>query len=68
MIDKYKVAADIKKDNPKISHKEALEFSKEAARIYFEYNCTPEEAIEKAKGVMNNESLEMAGSEMEYSR
>lgn len=52
MIDKYKVAADIKKDNPKYTHKEALEFSKEAARIYFEDNCTPEEAIKKAKEVM----------------
>ncbi|WP_158220172.1 hypothetical protein [Tissierella sp. P1] len=52
MIDKYKVAADIKKDNPKISHKEALEFSKEAARIYFEDNCTPNEAMRKAKEVL----------------
>lgn len=52
MIDKYKVAAEIKKTNPEIIHEKALEISKEAERIYFEDNCTAEEAIEKAKEVI----------------
>ncbi|MBU5424980.1 hypothetical protein KQI41_01040 [Tissierella pigra] len=52
MIDKYKVAADIKKNNQEYTHEEALKIAKEAVRIYFDSNCTPEEAIEKAKEVM----------------
>lgn len=52
MIDKYKIAADIKKDNPKLSHKEVLTIADEVVKIYFDSNCTVDEAIEKAKEVM----------------
>ncbi|WP_353096192.1 hypothetical protein [Tissierella praeacuta] len=52
MLDKYKVAAEIKKNNPEIMHKEAMELSKEAVKIYFEDNCTADEAIEKAKEIL----------------
>lgn len=51
-LDKYKVAADLKKDNPKLTHKEVLEIADEAVKIYFDSNYTVEEAIEKAKEVL----------------
>ncbi len=50
-LDKYKVAANLKKDNPKMTHKEVLAIADEVVRIYFDCNCTVKEAVKRAKEV-----------------
>lgn len=52
MVDKYKVASDLKKNNHGYTHKKAIEISKEAVKIYFDEKCTIDEAVEKAKEVI----------------
>ncbi|WMM24073.1 hypothetical protein RBU61_14230 [Tissierella sp. MB52-C2] len=55
-IDKYKIAAEIKKENPEMTHKEALEISKEVEIMYLDLNCNFNEAIAKAKEMVANEN------------
>lgn len=55
MINKYEVGAEIKKDNPKLTHKEVLNIADEVVKIYFDSNCSVDEAMEKAKEVMKGE-------------
>lgn len=58
MSDKYKVAANLKKDNPKLTHKEVLKIADEVVKIYFDCNCTVEEAVKKAKEILGVNQLE----------
>ena len=57
-IDKYKIAAEVKKNDPTMTHKEALELAKIAEELYLEYNYPVKEAIAKAKEMVSNESIE----------
>lgn len=58
-IDKYKIAAEVKKNDPTMTHKEALELAKIAEKIYLEYNCPVKEAIAKAKEMLSDEGIEI---------
>jgi hypothetical protein len=51
-IDKYKIAAEIKKENSAMTHKEAMEIAKEVERIHLDSNCSFNEAIAKAKEIL----------------
>lgn len=57
-IDKYKIAAEIKKENPTMTHRDALEIAKIAEELCLEYNWPLKEAIEKAKEMISNENIE----------
>lgn len=57
-LDKYEVAANLKKDNPKMTHKEVLAIADEVVKIYFDCNCTVKEAVNKAKKVLGVNQLE----------
>ncbi|CAK7083251.1 hypothetical protein [Tissierella sp.] len=56
-IDKYKIAAEVKKNDPTMTHKEALELAKIAEKLYFEDNYPVKEAIEKAKEMLEKKVI-----------
>ncbi len=56
-IDKYKIAAEVKKNDPTMTHKEALELAKIAEKLYFEYNCPVKKAIAKAKEMLEKKVI-----------
>ncbi len=57
-IDKYKLAAEIKRNDPTMTHKEALELAKIAEKLYFEDNYQAKDVIAKAKEMIADESIE----------
>lgn len=56
-IDKYKIVAEIKRNDPTMTHKEALELAKIAEKLYLEYNYPVKEAIEKAKEMLEKKVI-----------
>lgn len=54
-IDKYKIAMDIKNNNPELTHVKAMELAKEVEKMYLD-GMGIKEAIAKAKEVTKNDS------------
>lgn len=54
-LDKYKVAADLKKDNPEVLYSKALDLAKEVEKMYLD-NCPLENAMNWAREVIKHEN------------
>lgn len=56
-IDKYKIAAEMKRNDPTMTHKRALELAKMAEKLYLEDNYQYKDAIAKVKEMIADESI-----------
>lgn len=67
-IDKYKIAAEMKRNDPTMTHKRALELAKIAEELYLEDNYQYKDDIAKVKEMIDSEGSKMARNKMVNSR